>query len=130
MNFEVVHKTAYETSTGRILYTTSGVAGGVVFPEIDGISYADGIGDPVTQEVVEGQIVSKSAAVLEQQEIDAAWVSLRAERSRRLYASDWTQVPDAPIDQAAWATYRQALRDLPDNTADPRQVIWPTRPEA
>ena len=30
-----------------------------------------------------------------------------------LVASDWTQVEDAPVDKAVWATYRQALRDLP-----------------
>jgi len=40
-------------------------------------------------------------------------------RNNRLLASDWTQLPDAPVDRDAWATYRQQLRDLP---ADPN---WP-----
>lgn len=53
---------------------------------------------------------------------------LRSERDAKLQSSDWTQVPDAPVDQAAWATYRQALRDLPENTDDPRQVVWPEEP--
>lgn len=53
---------------------------------------------------------------------------LRLERDQKLSASDWTQAPDAPVDQQAWATYRQALRDLPANTADPREVVWPTKP--
>ena len=52
-----------------------------------------------------------------QAEIDADTASRaaqkRAERDRLLAASDWTQVEDAPVDKAAWATYRQALRDLP-----------------
>lgn len=39
---------------------------------------------------------------------------LRAMRNDLLSRSDWTQVADAPVDQQAWATYRQALRDLPD----------------
>jgi len=43
----------------------------------------------------------------------------RNERDRLLLQSDWTQVADAPVDVEAWATYRQALRDLP---ADP---AWP-----
>jgi hypothetical protein len=38
---------------------------------------------------------------------------MRAARDRALSASDWTQVADAPVDQAAWVTYRQALRNLP-----------------
>jgi len=60
----------------------------------------------------------------------AAWKNLRTERDRRLSSSDWTQVPDAPVDQSAWATYRQELRDLPDNTEDPRDVVWPTPPSS
>lgn len=39
---------------------------------------------------------------------------IKIERDKRLLASDWTQLPDtlSNIDKAAWATYRQALRDL------------------
>jgi hypothetical protein len=58
-----------------------------------------------------------------------SWRDLRFERDRRLASSDWTQVPDAPVDHAAWAAYRQALRDLPDNTEDPRNPVWPSKPE-
>lgn len=50
---------------------------------------------------------------------DAA--ALRGERDRRLAATDWTQMPDAPLadaDRAAWQAYRQALRDMPATTAD------------
>ena len=53
---------------------------------------------------------------------------LRERRNSLLQATDWTQVPDAPVDHAAWATYRQELRDLPANTEDPRNVVWPDRP--
>ena len=59
---------------------------------------------------------------------DRSWQVLRGERDRLLAASDWTQVPDAPVDQQAWATYRQELRDLPDKTDDPRNPVWPTKP--
>jgi hypothetical protein len=52
----------------------------------------------------------------------------RAERNRLLTASDWTQVADAPVDQAAWAAYRQALRDIPDQPGFPHDVAWPTKP--
>lgn len=59
---------------------------------------------------------------------DKSWDDLRSERDKLLVASDWTQVPDAPVDQPAWATYRQELRVLPDNTEDPRNITWPTKP--
>jgi hypothetical protein len=53
---------------------------------------------------------------------------LRHWRDRELVASDWTQVADAPVDKAAWATYRQALRNLPTSNADPRQIEAPIKP--
>lgn len=65
-------------------------------------------------------------------EIDAKreedFSKLRLERNRLLLESDFSQLPDVNIDQTAWAVYRQALRDLPDNTVDPRNPDWPIRP--
>lgn len=43
---------------------------------------------------------------------------MRRQRDRLLTASDWTQMPDSPLSdeqRAAWAVYRQALRDAPAN---------------
>ena len=58
----------------------------------------------------------------------AQWEVVRAERQRLLQASDWTQLPDVPIDtKEAWAAYRQALRDVTDQT-DPFNIVWPTAP--
>ncbi len=54
---------------------------------------------------------------------------IRAERNRRLAASDWTQVADAPGDKAAWATHRQALRDITSQAGFPWTVNWPAQPE-
>ena len=48
-------------------------------------------------------------------------------RNKKLLASDWTQLPDAPVDKEAWAEYRQKLRDLPETT-DTLNVVWPDRP--
>lgn len=53
----------------------------------------------------------------------------RKRRNKLLTASDWTQVIDAPVDQAAWATYRQALRDISAQAGFPATVVWPTQPE-
>lgn len=40
---------------------------------------------------------------------------MRSARDQALKASDWTQLADAPVDKEAWATYREALRNLPDD---------------
>lgn len=56
------------------------------------------------------------------------WPDLRAKRDALLAESDWTQLPDAPVDAKAWAVYRQALRDLPENTTDPADPVWPVNP--
>jgi hypothetical protein len=52
----------------------------------------------------------------------------RKRRNKLLSASDWTQVADAPVDKAAWATYRQALRDISAQAGFPATVVWPTQP--
>jgi hypothetical protein len=53
---------------------------------------------------------------------------LRYWRNTELARTDWTQVADAPVDQAAWATYRQSLRDLPASNSDPRKIDLPVSP--
>jgi len=52
----------------------------------------------------------------------------RQRRNAMLTQSDWTQVPDAPVDKAAWAAYRQALRDITEQADFPRNIEWPTPP--
>lgn len=52
----------------------------------------------------------------------------RQKREALLIDSDWTQMPDAPVDKAAWATYRQALRDVPSQSGFPDAIVWPTKP--
>ena len=52
----------------------------------------------------------------------------RNKRNALLNQSDWTQVADAPVDQAAWATYRQSLRDITDQVGFPESVDWPATP--
>jgi hypothetical protein len=76
------------------------------------------------------------AALLDQGIQIAAYVEppitaeqIRAERDALLATSDWTQVADAPVDQAAWAVYRQALRDVTAQAGFPDAVVWPVKPE-
>ena len=53
---------------------------------------------------------------------------MRLHRDRLLAESDWTQLPDAPVDRQAWATYRQALRDLPATWTAGPTVEFPDTP--
>lgn len=61
-------------------------------------------------------------------------MQIRVERNRLLAGSDWTQMPDAPLSDAKrseWASYRQALRDMPDTFAgvnSMEDITWPARP--
>jgi hypothetical protein len=55
--------------------------------------------------------------------------SMRGQRTQKLSDSDWTQLADSPENKAAWATYRQALRDIPTQAGFPWEVQWPTQPE-
>ena len=54
----------------------------------------------------------------------------RTKRDNLLSNSDWTQVADAPVDQVAWATYRQALRDITTHANFPNleEADWPVAP--
>ena len=60
---------------------------------------------------------------------ETQWVVVRNEREKLLFASDWTQLPDVGIiTKTAWATYRQALRDI-TTQSDPFNIVWPSKPE-
>jgi len=64
----------------------------------------------------------------DQKALDAEADEVRSERDKLLAATDWTQVADAPVDQAAYAEYRQALRDVPEQAGFPSDVDWPEKP--
>jgi hypothetical protein len=54
--------------------------------------------------------------------------SAREKRNTLLSECDWTRLDDANTDKAAWATYRQALRDVPQQPGFPDNIVWPTKP--
>lgn len=64
-------------------------------------------------------------------EYDVIGNKIRSERNHLLALCDWTQNADSPLSneqKAAWATYRQALRDVPEQPGFPYDVVWPTQP--
>jgi phage terminase small subunit len=58
------------------------------------------------------------------------WDQIKLWRNAELVRTDWTQVADAPVDQSAWATYRQALRDLPAQGGSADEAKFPNEPAA
>ena len=62
---------------------------------------------------------------------DSAMANIRATRNQLLNACDWTQAVDCTIaKKAEWATYRQALRDLPSGITEPRTFsAYPNNPD-
>ena len=59
---------------------------------------------------------------------DGWWARLRIYRDELLTQSDWAMLSDTPTDKTAWEIYRQALRDLPANTTDPKNPDIPQKP--
>ena len=64
-----------------------------------------------------------------QTEVDAdAAKAIRLTRNNLLSSSDWRGLPDITM-SSDWATYRQALRDVPSQSGFPHDITWPEKPE-
>ena len=93
------------------------------------VAYRDGV------EQINGKWFTKNAVKDMDAEgiaaVDAAQAkSVRDSRNAMLKESDWTQLADATLSAEeiqSWATYRQALRDLPEQAGFPWDVQWPTK---
>jgi hypothetical protein len=103
---EVESLTSFTPETGELLELPDTVAIG--FYNYDGVW-------KMKREYIEPKIIEK--------------------RNQKLVESDIVMLPDnyAKLSEAqkeAWATYRQALRDLPAQEGFPWVVQWPTKPQA
>jgi hypothetical protein len=54
--------------------------------------------------------------------------NVRRTRNEKLNDCDWTQIADSTADKAAWATHRQALRDVTAQAGFPWTIDWPVAP--
>jgi hypothetical protein len=114
--------TIYTTSTGEVISTgSSNVTDVADIGVASGQTAVEGTYAPGQYKFVDGSPVTISENSLDY---------IRAQRTYLLSECDWTQVADSPLTNAKkteWATYRQALRDLPASTDDP--IVFPTPPE-
>lgn len=80
---------------------------------------------------VAGQVVQADGTLADPPKPAPTAAERRQERNRRIAAADWTQLPDAPLtdaQRAAWAAYRQELRDVTKQAGFPETVTWPAEP--
>ena len=96
--------------------------------QIDGKWYTKYILGPVFTDTEESPAAEQEAAYKAIKDAEQA-ASVRNQRGEKLKDSDWTQVADAPVDQAAWAAYRQALRDITGQEGFPWTITWPEQPQ-
>lgn len=74
----------------------------------------------------EGFPIPIDDSVKEEEQIDL----VRLHRNKILNSTDWTQLPDVPKTlKEKYKTYRQALRDIPEQEGFPFDVTWPEKPE-
>lgn len=82
---------------------------------------------------VDGNQVTLDQSVVDAAAIEVAaeqaLVNLRTKRNRLIAETDYLALSDATLTDEM-STYRQTLRDLPANTTDPANPVWPTKPGA
>jgi len=63
--------------------------------------------------------------------IVAGWEYVRYKRNQLLKDSDYTMLKDYPttVFEQEWTTYRQSLRDIPQDYDSPDEVVYPDKPE-
>lgn len=120
--------TLYDADTGQITATMEGTAQTAA---LNG-SYIEGEYDADEYIIVDGVATRKADAEIQAKREADALIDMKIRRNEILNGTDWTQVSDNQLtteQRQAWATYRQALRDLPSNVTDPLNILWPTEPD-
>jgi|TARA_R110000822_G_scaffold90726_5_gene209567 hypothetical protein len=121
--------TVYETATGKVIgcgFSSTVTDLNLILKDED-------------QSLIEGTYPSDSFTIVDGVAIDGGDAptiidNVRSSRSDLLTQSDWTQFPDSPLTtakKAEWVTYRQALRDIPEDYSSATSlddVVWPTKP--
>ena len=79
----------------------------------------------------DGAAVERTDAELEIDRIPIQESAVREQRDQLLASTDWAVLPDSPLDESsktALKTYRQALRDVPQQSGFPWAITWPEMP--
>ena len=95
------------------------------YPQVSEIHDNTGAFDADGNQITIDQALVDAAAA--EIQVEAQLKELRQQRNRLLAETDYLALSDSTL-SAEMATYRQALRDLPANTTDPANPVWPTKP--
>lgn len=97
-----------------------------VYPQVTSMCSQNGAWDEDGNEVeLDFSLIEP---LVEEHKLEIQWRYLREKRKDLLYETDWMANSDVTMSDE-WRAYRQALRDLPSNTTDPYNPVWPTKPE-
>jgi hypothetical protein len=119
---------------GDVVFEGPQASGGTVYQysmrqgveQIEGKWYTKYVLGPV---FVDGETTAteQEAAYKAMKDAEQA-ANVRRTRTEKLKDCDWTQIADSTADKAAWATYRQALRDITAVNGFPWTMTWPESP--
>lgn len=133
---------SFYDNTGKIVHSSIYTDESLVdFSKYSDFASIPQYGDPLTQYVLNGQIVNmpekpdithifdfNSHTWMQDNQLLISDILLR--RYSLLVASDFSQLPDVPIEnKEAWSIYRQQLRDITEQPGYPTQVVWPVAPQ-
>ena len=117
----------------KIIYKAQGIT------DADFELHDDGAGNTTIENWNTGKLgVKPTLASIDAQigdvelEVKMMWKKIRKERNQLLKDSDYVILADAPVDETQkqeWTTYRQALRDIPQDYDSPDEVVYPDKPE-
>jgi hypothetical protein len=126
---------------GDLVFEGPQATGGTVYQysmrsgvrEIEGKWYTNYILGPVFTDILATEVAPAQTASEQETSYRAMKdaeraKSVREQRGTKLADCDWTQVDDSPVDKAAWAAYRTALRNVPAQAGFPWTITWPESP--
>lgn len=124
---------------GDVVFEGPQASGGTVYQysQRDGVEQIEGkwytkyiLGPVFTDTTVNGVTTTaaeQEAAYKAMKDAEQA-ANVRRTRNDKLKDCDWTQLADSPADDLAWATHRQALRDITTQAGFPWTIDWPVAP--
>jgi hypothetical protein len=131
---------SWETTTTEVLEALGAdvvfegpqATGGTVYQysQADGVEQLDGkwYTKHILGPVFTGDTAAADEAAYKAQKDAEQAASVRTSRTQKLKDCDWTQIADSTADKTAWATYRQALRDITGQAGFPWTMTWPESP--
>jgi hypothetical protein len=114
-------------ATGGTVYQYSMRSG---VEQVDGKWYTKYILGPVFANTEDATAIEQETVYKAQKDVEFAKAA-RESRDKLLSDCDWVVVKALESQQSVpseWATYRQALRDLPQQAGFPITITWPVKP--